>query len=60
MLDCELLREVYINLIGVKEPKFAFESNNKKNTYIKKIIMLDLIQKNHKNRPKEIINHQEF
>ena len=61
LLDCELLREVYINLIGVKEPKFAFESNNKKNTYIKKhnnvrsyskkIIKID---------QKEIINHQEF
>ena len=61
LLDCELLREVYINLIGVKEPKFAFESNNKKNTYIKKhnnvrsyskkIIKID---------QKEIINNKEF
>ena len=24
LLDCELLREVYINLIGAKEPKFVF------------------------------------
>ena len=24
LLDCELLREVYINLIGAKEPKFSF------------------------------------
>ena len=60
LLDCELLREVYINLIGVKEPKFAFSSNNnkiyiKKNSnvgpYSKKIIKID---------QKEIINHEEF
>ena len=28
MLDCELLREVYINLLDVKEPKFNLTSNN--------------------------------
>ena len=32
VLDCELLREVYINLLDVKEPKFnltdAVENNN--------------------------------
>ena len=26
MLDCELLREVYINLLEVKEPKFNLSS----------------------------------
>ena len=26
MLDCELLREVYINLLDVKEPKFNLSS----------------------------------
>ena len=32
LLDCELLREVYINLLGVKEPKFDLStiSNDKK------------------------------
>ena len=27
LLDCELLREVYINLLDAKEPKFVFSSN---------------------------------
>ena len=27
LLDCELLREVYINLLDVKEPKFNLSSN---------------------------------
>ena len=26
VLDCELLREVYINLLDVKEPKLSFNS----------------------------------
>ena len=26
MLDCELLREVYINLLDIKEPKFNLSS----------------------------------
>ncbi len=47
LLDCELLREVYINLLGVKEPKLIFsreenirdENLQKKNiSYSKKII----------------------
>tara|TARA_B100000575_G_C23075302_1_gene619384 strand:- start:753 stop:1415 length:663 start_codon:yes stop_codon:yes gene_type:complete len=34
LLDCELLREVYINLIDVKEPKFNLSvTNTKKNVY---------------------------
>ncbi len=28
LLDCELLREVYINLVGVKEPKLMFSNEN--------------------------------
>ena len=47
LLDCELLRKVYINLIGEKEPTLVFtnntdnsvkESKNKKNDYSKVII----------------------
>ena len=30
LLDCELLREVYINLLDVKEPKFDLSSTDKK------------------------------
>ena len=28
LLDCELLREVYINLLDAKEPKFNLSNNN--------------------------------
>ena len=48
LLDCELLREVYINLLDVKEPKFnlsstvqdATESSNKKKKYNKTIFKI--------------------
>ena len=48
LLDCELLREVYINLLDVKEPKFnlspvnfnEIKSSNKEKTYSKKIIKI--------------------
>ena len=32
LLDCELLREAYINLVDVKEPKFNLTSDNKVTT----------------------------
>ena len=61
LLDCQLLREVYINLLDIKEPKLIFSSeksdnnlkNNFKNTnrYSKKIIELS---------KKELENHQNF
>jgi len=45
LLDCELLREVYINLLDVREPKMIFTSekkttynDNNKDQYCKKII----------------------
>ena len=46
LLDCELLREVYINLLDAKEPKFNLSGNlqdeieftNKKSIYNKKIL----------------------
>ena len=46
LLDCELLREVYINLLDVKEPKFNLsnikEDNNilKENNYNKKVLKI--------------------
>ena len=36
LLDCELLREVYINLLDAKEPKFNLSANNVKHNIIKK------------------------
>jgi len=56
LLDCELLREVYINLLDVKEPKFNLSSNilekniSKVKNYNKQIVKIsedDL--KKHKN-----------
>tara|TARA_Y100000591_G_scaffold332314_1_gene369172 strand:- start:862 stop:1521 length:660 start_codon:yes stop_codon:yes gene_type:complete len=46
LLDCELLREVYINLLDVKEPKFNLSSNsseqniNKTKDYSKIIVKI--------------------
>ena len=46
LLDCELLREVYINLLDVKEPKFNLSSINlekgavKNNNYSKRILKI--------------------
>ena len=55
LLDCELLREVYINLLDVKEPKFNLSNNvsekniNKAKDYSKTIIKIsDLELKKHK------------
>ena len=45
LLDCELLREVYINLLDVKEPKFNLSSNFSQESIIK-----------NENYNKEVIN----
>tara|TARA_B100000963_G_C22584409_1_gene652364 strand:+ start:184 stop:843 length:660 start_codon:yes stop_codon:yes gene_type:complete len=37
LLDCELLREVYINLLDAKEPKFNLTSNIQENKTLKNI-----------------------
>ena len=59
LLDCELLRKVYINLVGEKEPSLIFQKNNetevsdirKKNiiNYSKKVVNIsDIDFENHK------------
>ena len=55
LLDCELLREVYINLLDVKEPKFNLYNNsseiniNKVKDYSKKVVNItDFELKKHK------------
>ena len=46
LLDCELLREVYINLLDAKEPKFNLSNNiveqstNKSKDYNKTIVKI--------------------
>ena len=57
LLDCELLREVYINLLDVKEPKFNLSSYNieqnivKKENYNKNVLKIS---------DEEIANHRSF
>ena len=59
MLDCELLREVYINLLDAKEPKFdlssieqdLIKSNNGEKDYNKKILQISKV---------EIKDHDDF
>ena len=57
LLDCELLREVYINLLDAKEPKFNLSVNNieqniaKKENYNKNVIKIS---------EEEILNHKRF
>ena len=55
VLDCELLREVYINLLDAKEPKFNLSNNNLDHNvtlskeYSKKIVEISKIElKQHK------------
>ena len=57
LLDCELLREVYINLLDVKEPKFNLSNNvievniNKSTDYNKTVVKISDV---------EIKKHKEF
>ena len=50
LLDCELLREVYINLLDAKEPKFNLSNNDsemnfgKTKDYSKKIVKVSNIE----------------
>ena len=60
LLDCELLREVYINLLDAKEPKFNLSNNiseiniNKAKDYSKKVVKIsDIELKKHKEFLKE-------
>lgn len=62
LLDCELLREVYINLLDVKEPKLIFSSDknfneysSKENTDVKKYF-----KKIVKPTSEEILKHKNF
>ena len=55
LLDCELLREVYINLLDAKEPKFNLSNNNLNENmfvnsdYNKKIVKISEVEeKKHK------------
>ena len=57
LLDCELLREVYINLIDVKEPKFNLSNNVFEQ---KSDEVIDYSKKILKVSEEEIKSHKEF
>ena len=58
VLDCELLREVYINLLDAKEPKLSFSTNIEKKTNFGKI--LNYSKKIIKPSEEELKNHKSF
>ncbi len=71
LLDCELLREIYINLLDVKEPKLIFSNEkssldkndniSKINNYSNKIIKISSTEKeNHKDFLKKEIKKNYF
>ena len=58
LLDCDLLREVYINLLDVKEPKLSFSSNMNEKIVSDKI--LNYSKKIVNPTPVETKNHDNF
>mgnify|MGYP006138588383 CR=1 FL=1 len=57
LLDCELLREVYINLVDVKEPKLNLSNNNlNQNSFISKKYSKKIVEIS----DVEIKKHKEF
>ena len=58
LLDCELLREVYINLLDAKEPKLSFISSINEQSNLKK--KLDYSKKILYPTEKELQDHKKF
>ena len=58
LLDCELLREVYINLLDAKEPKLSFISSINEQSKLKK--KLDYSKKILYPTEKELQDHKKF
>jgi len=60
LLDCELLREVYINLLDAKEPKLAFSEDKAEEKNEKKLSEKNYYKKIIKPSPEEILRHSKF
>ena len=58
LLDCDLLREVYINLLDVKEPKLSFGDKQEKKLFNKENLKYSKLTINP--TEKELTNHKEF
>tara|TARA_B100000029_G_scaffold481846_1_gene531212 strand:- start:1226 stop:1894 length:669 start_codon:yes stop_codon:yes gene_type:complete len=60
LLDCELLREVYINLLDAKEPKLTFSEDKTKERLDDKISEINYYKKIVKPSQEESIKHSIF
>ena len=60
LLDCELLREVYINLLDAKEPKLAFSEDKAEEKNEKKLSEKNYYKKIIKPSSEEIVRHSNF
>tara|TARA_B100000029_G_C17451887_1_gene915279 strand:- start:288 stop:965 length:678 start_codon:yes stop_codon:yes gene_type:complete len=62
LIDCQLLKEVYINLVDLKEPKFNFELSSLANASIKNNLskLKNYSKKIIKPSDKELKNHEQF
>ena len=58
LLDCDLLREVYINLLDVREPKLSFGDKQEKKSFNKDNLKYSKVRINPTER--ELTNHKEF
>ena len=60
LLDCELLRKVYINLIGEKEPTLIFQDKSEKSSSNIKNKLIEYSKNIVKIPQKELENHKNF
>ena len=60
LLDCELLREVYINLVDAKEPKLSFSSKDTEVRIDKSSTVKDYFKKVVEISEKELSLHKDF
>ncbi len=60
LLDCELLREVYINLLDAKEPKLAFSEDKTEEKNENKLSEINYYKKIVKPSLEETIRHKKF
>ena len=60
LLDCELLREVYINLLDIKEPRLVFSQENNQENNRDKSIIINYCKKIVAPSSEELSNHKNF
>ena len=60
LLDCELLREVYINLLDIKEPRLVFSQENNQENNRDKSMIINYCKKVITPSSEELSNHKNF